>query len=585
MSGWTLLNPLGLAALASLAVVGAIYFFYKRHRRRVVSGLFLFEPRAIWQKSGRHLARPRTSRSLLLDILGCLLLSLALAGPTLLTSFGTSLVIVLDGSLSMRAGENHRKVQEQALSLVADHGIEGEVTVIEAGRTPRVTAAAGATVGEYRQAIRSYDPFSPEGRLPEALTLARESAPGRVTIHLFTDQTPKLKEIPGAQVVVHTLKGAMGNLALVDALRKRDPNGPAEQVILAVSNFNSGEVNARLVLAADTGDLVTKPLRLGPQETYRGTFVLPEGTGPVTVTVNGPAEQDRLPEDSRALLLPPPRSSVRYEIAPGIRDRKPLERALLSAGAVPAAGVSPDLLVTDSPAAEGEVTTLELLRGGEIEDGFVGPFVVDRAHPLCRDVDLLGIYWVPAHDRPRTRPTALLISVGELPLYYQTGPDRLHLNLDLASSNLSRSPAWPVLVAGMVDDTRERLPGLSRTNYASGEALHFVTTALDGALSRRLRGEGIDLAWPSPRTPPRLPDRPGRYDLIQGGEPFSSVAVNALAPTESSLSSLASKEGVSIVGSPAPRGEGGGRSKVAWILALGALLLFFLNWFLTRREG
>lgn len=585
MSGWILLHPVGLLALASLAAVGVIYLFHKRHRRRVVSGLFLFEPRAVWQKSGRNLTRPRTSRSLLLDILACLLLSLALAGPAHRTSFGSSLVIVLDGSLSMRAGGNHRKARKQALALIDAHGAPGDVTVIEAGRTPRMTATPGATAGEYRQAVRRYDPFSPGERLAEALSLARESAPGRGTVHLFTDQRPELKPIPGTAVVVHSLKGAVGNLALVDLLRKRDFRGPGDRLILAATNFNGEGATARLVAAAGTSTLVDEPLRLGPRETYRGTFVLPEGTGPVAVTLEGSAEQDRLREDSRAVILPPPDASVTYGIARGVRDREPLERALRAAGALPAEGDPPHLLVTDSPAAEGKVTTLEIPPATGAEDGFVGPFVVDRAHPLCREVDLLGVYWVPSQSRSGESPPATLIAVGDLPLYSQTDGGRLRLNLDLSSSNLARSPAWPVMMAGIVDRTRERLPGLRRTTYRSGEALRFVTSAMDGRLSRRLRGQGIDLPWTTPRTPPRLPERPGVYDLLQWGEPFASVAVNPIAPKESDLSSSASKDEVTTIGDSAPGRDDAGERPVAWILVLAAVLLLGANWFLTGREG
>ena len=585
MNGFTLLNPVGLAALASLAVVGVIYFFYKRHRHRVVSGLFLFESRDIRQRSGRKLARPRTSRSLVLDILACLLLSLAVAEPTFFSAFGSHLVIILDGSLSMRAQNNHLKVREQALALLSKHG-GGETTIIEAGRTPKVAVAAKAASEAYRRAVREYDPFASRDSLSAALSLVRASITGSVVVHLFTDHRPTSLKLPGGQVVMHTVKAAGPNLALVDAKRRLDRKTGDEQIVLAVANYSEHRARGRLVMSDEQGEIGEAGLELAPGETYHGIFSLSEDTGPITIDIDAPPSQDGLKADSRLLLMPPLDTAVTYDIAPTIRDTRALTRALHAADAVPALeSKSPDLLVTDSSMAKGAVVTLELASGNGTADGFVGPFVVDRAHPLCRDIDLLGIYWVPAESGPSTRSTAKLISVGEHALYVQSGPNRLYLNLDLTAGNITRSPVWPVLIAGIVDHTRESRPGLGQVNYAGGDALRFNTSATKGCPSRRLKGAHIDLAWPSPHTPPRLPDRPGRYALTQDGATIGIVAVNILAPKESDLTALSSSERAETVGDLRLEASGVERTSTAWMLVLAALLLFGVNWFLTGKEA
>ncbi len=584
MSGLTLLNPLGLLALGSLAGVAIIYLFYKRHRKRVVTGLFLWEAPVAFSESGRRLARPRSSRSLLLDLLACLALSLAVAGPAITASYGSTLVIILDGSLSMRAGENYRRAREQAEALVEDSGAGRDIVIIEAGRVPRVLVDAGATRAAYRQAFAAYDPFSPKQSLAAALALARERLSGRITVHLFTDEEPKLKSVSAADVTVHTLRGNLDNLALVDALRKRDPLTGGEHLILAAAGFIKAPVTARLILKTDRGLLAEEPLRLGPGEIFRGTYALPEETGPVTATLSAAPERDALGADSQALLLPPPTAQVSYAIDPGVRGGVPfLKRALDAAGAVRDETGAPHLLVTSDGKAWGGVMTLTLAASDHRSAGFVGPFVVDGAHPLLRDVDLVGVFWVPATQIVTADRASGLITVGDQQLYYQTAPDRLHLNADLDVGNLSRSPAWPVMMAGVVDRTRDRLPGLRRANYLSGEGLRFVPAAAADLNPDRLKGVDVDLRFPTLKPPPRLPERPGRYELLREGRPLSSIAVNAIAPEESDLRSAAPRSAVTQMRRPGLEAGGARRSAFSWVLILIALLAAGLNWFLTRR--
>ena len=93
MSGPGLLNPWGLLALASLAVVGVIYLFYQRYRKRSITALFLWEAPKGYHEGGRKISVIRLSRSLLLDLLACLLLALAVAAPAWIGRTGRTAVI------------------------------------------------------------------------------------------------------------------------------------------------------------------------------------------------------------------------------------------------------------------------------------------------------------------------------------------------------------------------------------------------------------------------------------------------------------------------------------------------------------
>ena len=49
---------------------------------------------------------------------------------------GMNVVIVLDGSLSMRASSNHEKARREALSIADSHKLSSGIILIEAGRQP-----------------------------------------------------------------------------------------------------------------------------------------------------------------------------------------------------------------------------------------------------------------------------------------------------------------------------------------------------------------------------------------------------------------------------------------------------------------
>jgi hypothetical protein len=583
VSGLGLLNPWGLAALGSLAAVGVIYLFYQRYRKRPITALFLWDAPEGWHEGGRRLSRLRLTRSLLLDALACALLALAVASPAWISRAGRSAVVVLDGSLSMRGSGNHDRARDEALSILESVGRLSRPVVIEAGSEPRVLAGPGADADDARRALGRYDPFDTSDSLEEALRLAREIVTGHMEVHVLTDREARLAPPAAASLTLHVLEGRAPNAAIVDAARHVSPRTGNEDVVVSIAGFATSPLRAHLEARAGTSVIHEQDVSLGPADVRQVTLQVNEETGPLEILLE--SGSDALEEDSRVLLLEEPLEIVTYEVDvadPAVAG--PVTRALAAAGALPAGDSEPDLLVTRGADAEGTVTTLRLATGGEKGAALLGPYVIDMAHPLCRDLDLTGVYWTTAAGTGEAAQGMPLVSCGDRSLYHGVGGGVLVLDLDPSASNITRTAAWPVLVSNVVRHTSQGLPGLRRTNYLPAEVPLFVPHPQPDLNPERIEAAGSRIPWERTSIPPRLPARPGVYTLVLRGGASRDLAVNAIAPLESDLRALAEKSRTTRTGSLDARSAGASTNPLGWILVALAALALSLNWLLDRRR-
>lgn len=581
MSGLGLLNPWGLAALGGLAVVGVIYLFYERYRQRRITGLFLWDAPEGWREGGRRLARPRASRSLLLDLLAALALALAVAAPAWTTRTGRGLVVILDGSLSMRGLDNHQRARDMAADLISSSGGSTSILLVEAGSTSRVLAGPDVDPAATRAALDGYDPHDTSSRLQDALELSRELVTGHARMHVITDRDVDLP-VPGTfTLTMHVLEGRAPNLALLDASRHRTSAG--ESISAVVASYADETWQAKLLVDREDGRLDERTLSLEARELTRIILDVPREEGIVTLRLE--ADGDALEADSLALLLPEPDEVISFAVdLDDAETSSRVRKALRAAGAVSAGDDAPDLLVTSDPGARGTVTTLVIPAVGDKASTFLGPFVVDRAHLLCRDVDLTGVYWTTTDEKPDPARTTPLIAVGDRSLYHLAENDVLTLWLDPARSNITRTPAWPVLLSNMALHTSARLPGLHRTGYRPGEVPEFVPYDDPALNPTAIRGEDVHLNWRNVSIPPRLPSRPGIYTLdVQTGD-APRLTVNAIAPSESDLAGLSTQTFQETHGKT---GVAAGATQIrplGWVLVVIAILALMANWLLDRRR-
>jgi hypothetical protein len=196
-------------------------------------------------------------------------------------------------------------------------------------------------------------------------------------------------------------------------------------------------------------------------------------------------------------------------------------------------------LITDSadaPPADSDCWQLHLMQEKDAE-AYLGPFVLERTHPLTEGLHLAGVVW--AAGKGHEAPGAPVIMAGNVPLLSDaqtaSGQHRLQLRLRPDLSTLPQSPAWPVLIWNLVHWRAGDMPGIRHPNLRLGEPA--VLAAAPGSEHVEVSGPaGTARAMEVRARRVVIPaDDVGLYEIREGNE-VRSFGVSALNAEESDLS-------------------------------------------------
>jgi Aerotolerance regulator N-terminal/von Willebrand factor type A domain len=570
--GLSLGAPLGLVALAALPVLVGAYFLRRRQPPRTVSALFLWRSPDQRAEAGPRLDRFSREVSLALESLAVVAAALFLAdarcgGAT----EGGHLVVVVDGSLSMAARDAERSAADrarEALAALVAREHPAALTVVESGPRPSVLAGPQAPPSRALRALEAWRPVQPAHDLAPAFALARDlstSATGR--LRFLTDGPPEPGASWPAGVEVHSVGRPLANLAFL-AAQRRDVGGQAT-VTLRVGNFSSRAVRVPLRFAGPEGFEHTAEVALdgGASSTVR-----------VSLRTSGPLEvalpDDALDADSHLTLLPSPEREVTLTLEPGL---DPVARAAVErvGATTPSVRLGPGGLLTVGP--PGSAARVTVGATGPTR-AFVGPFFAQRGSAVLDDVALGGVVWSAGASAPG-RP---LLSMDEVVLLAEDDDGRLHLDLELARSNVQRTVAWPVLWGNIVREARLAAPGFPFKQRVLGEAVPVVTAAGARWVLEGPSGQRRELPPVGATTLAALP--PGRWALLRDGVELDALQVLAVDPLESDLRTRGPFDTPAAPAPPllalAPSPE-----RPAWPVALALLALVLDFWWTARAPA
>lgn len=613
------LNPLGLLALLGVPAVIALHLFRRRFERRRVSALFLWEARTITTLSGRRREKLLRSPSFWAELLAALLLGLSFAGPRGCGSLEAKhLVVVLDGSASMSAlppGEAGRsfadEVRERLDAQIEDLSGGSRVTIVESGPRPRIAVGPAAFPEEARSRLDEYRPAAGAHDLAPAVALALQLA-GAGAVTLYTDRFEP-DRFPG-QVGVVAVGRPLDNLAITRATRllgsEAEPEG--ERVLVTVTNFSPRERPVTVALLAGGVPLAAEELPIEAGARRHFTFDLPPDTPPVEAVLEG---GDAFELDDLARLVPPPRRTLALASTLDGQELRFLGLASASApldrwtALVPrsTAASSPEvahLAIAREPVGGPETWCLVLAPpAGEALD-LLGPFLLEKRHPLLSGVTLDGVVWSAASEV--ALPGVPLVSAGDRPLLTEEhlGERRIfHANVDFQRSSLQLSPDWPILLDNLAELRRRELAGAESVNLSLGEAFRYRADATKPSPSeagRDAEPETRNASDPYDEYVLHGPvgDRElrargelviedltavGAYRLADaGGATLAELAVNFGDDRESDLRALDSGERASSVELAEERA---GSSWLILLLAVGALGAVLFDWGVLRPRG
>ena len=502
--------PWAFLALLSLPALAGLYYLRNAYRRVPVSSLMLWLEQVDMRSSGLRVRRLQTPLLFFLELAALSLLGVAATGPRLQTSLGRwPLVVVLDDSYSMLAGDEDapRRLAEIALERELTFDSTQGVRFVLAGAFPRALGEPVTNLVEVRRLLAGWHCRAPAARLSEALGLAAELGGEKVRILVVSDHPAPADLIPG-RALWWSFGKPRANMAIVQAGRLSQDG--QERIALEIANLS--EVEKTTILTLETAAAG----QAGPStydEVYRDTLTLAAGESrrlllqfkKTLPQLRVRLGDDALAIDNTAWLLPETKPVVRVEVRIENESLQALvDKTLKATGQTLPVTEKPHLLITDdaeAPVIGPETWLLQLLQEKEAE-AFLGPFVLDRTHPLTEGLGLAGVVW--GGGKTQTLPGTPVVMAGNVPLLTDTetlaGQHRLRLRLRPDMATLPESPAWPVLFWNLVHWRSTELPGLRRASVRLGETTTLkVASDVDAVTMIFPAAEGPEAKGPDPR--------------------------------------------------------------------------------------
>jgi len=609
-------TPLGLLALLGIPAIVAIHLFRRRFPVRPVAGLFLWQIVRKTPEGGGRITKLPITTSLILECLAALALALILAGARL-SPAGVSqhLVVLLDDSASMAAvntnGESARdRAVRRVLGEIDRLATAARITIVQSGERPSILSGPAVLAVEARAALAAWRPDAQHHSMALGIRLARELAGRTGKLMVVSDVPPGPRGEPHFEGGLWVSLGeAVVNVGITAAQRTNVPDENRGAVSLTLTNNADAPVRRQLSVQ-DAGQYVGQTFRFAstgrpeglPYEGVVREVDVPKGVSSLTLPIPAglPAvrvglSDDGLRRDNDVMLAEPRPQIVAIENhLPDGRGRSALEKALGALAGVTHAQAGHlafvDAADIDQVRPAGVWTVAfgrapaRWIAAGNPKD-YIGPFVLEKRHPLLLGMTLGGVVWAGAVPlaAEAVRPLVstgdqVLVAVAAAPAGTRPGTAIL-LNLDLDRTNLVRSPDWPILISNLIEMRRLSLPGPERWNYRSGE---WVRVRLDrdpkGPL--RYRCGNVERALPAGRQLEFIAPSPGGLlQILEGDTVLFEIGVNFLDETETRLGNQLTADAGALSDVTGLRAESGAASDpLFWVLLVigGAALL--TNW-------
>ncbi|MDX2044543.1 MAG: BatA domain-containing protein [Acidobacteriota bacterium] len=576
--------PIALFALLATPVLVAIYWLRNRAKERQVSSLlFWMDVRQRWE-GGQTIHRLQMPLLFVLELLAIVLLAMAAAKPLMRAGDAAKpLVVVLDDSFSMQAGG--QAGGEDSSRNRAARAVESELRVnryeparfVLAGETPQVLGETTGSGEQVSRLLQNWKCGAATAKLNEAVAFAFELGGKRARVLVASDHAPA-QEISDSRLQWWAFGSSLPNVGFINATRSA--RGDEERVMLEIANLSPQSATANLTI--ETGDQQTpQSFQLAANESRRITMTIKNSAGKLRARLG----EDGLSVDNQIVLLPELSKIVRVELQladAGLREL--IEKAVESSSQVRLSSEKPELVITDAAeanVADAESWTLQLLNESSASS-YLGPFVVDKAHPLTDGLSLGGVVWAAGKAE---LPGAPIITAGNIALLTdvdRAGRHELRLRLKPELSTVQQTPNWPILISNLIAWRASVAPGLHQSNVrlggeatliADGKA-QTVTVSDPKQTSRQLAVRDGSVAIKA--------DLAGEYTL-QAETANYAFAANAISREESDLTNAASGRWGNWANATSLEWE---YRSFVWLLLIVVLALLSAHaWLANRRNA
>ncbi|MCP4363346.1 MAG: VWA domain-containing protein [Chloroflexi bacterium] len=609
------LTPLFL--LLGLLAVPIIVLYMLRLRRRevMVSSTLLWqkllrdrEANAPWQRLRRNLL-------LLLQLLILLLLVLALARPFLPVPsvINNSVVVLLDGSASMQANDvepnRFTVAKDEVHQLINDLSGRNQMTIIQAGQTPAVIAAATNDKNSLRDALNAAQPETGTADWQAAFALAAGAAQGfqNAQVAIVSDGgLPAGLPSLSAETVYIPIGSSGENLAIT-ALATRET---AAGIELFTSLTNEGVLDRETLLSISLDGTLfdSRQVTVPGQSIASATWTLPARTQIIQAQLSA-QEGDSLTLDdtawavheggvsNRALIVTEGNLFLEqvFSVLPGIEAFKaspgsdllndndnPFDLVVFDGVPLPDSPPDTDMLILKPQTGGSDLFTVNGVFSNtvtvQLADSPLLQFV-DWRNVNIRQAQNVTAPWAQTLVQAEGGP---LIQIGE-----RNGRRLALMNFDLRDSDLPLQIAFPILMANITGWLSPGRPFDAPTGLQPGDPVSIApgagTTAVtiikpDGAAWTNEVGEEAILFTET--------DQLGLYQVIlrdnTGERAAGSFAVNLFDQAESHIQPTEQVQVGQETAVTESEGAVGQRELWPWLIIIGFFVLL-LEWWIHYR--
>lgn len=621
------LLPLSLLFGLSLPALLIFYLLKVKRRPRRVSSTWLWREAIEDARASVPFQKLRRNLLMFLQLLVLALITLALARPVLnlLQAKEGSTFILIDASASMgmraSAGGPTRleEAKEKASRLIASLSARSQAAVLVYADRAAVIEPLTGDKSKLRHALDDLKIKPSAQDLKGALSLASSllaSAP-EPRVVIFSDSAEikqnEMELLHSTPTTVEACGSVSPNFGWTAAdLRQRSTTSNVYDLFAQLAWFGEGEREIKVEIKSGDTILDARRLKLRPGgETPLIVENLELVGRPIIHCVAGgeKGDADALDLDNEVWLRAPSKEKLRVLFySPGNYF---LSRALSTAGEMDMVSVLPgapipegdfdaaiyDRAVPDSPPAVPSlyiaVAPWDATKSApkEEEESAVGGITSwDTDHPLTSAIQWSTITVFGAKPMTPPQGTRVLVEAGGVPLLMLGRAHErpaLVMGFDIFRSNFPLRSGFPIFVKGAIDWLTQSSPGRAPQFLHGGET--FTMTAPKNASELRVVSPDRKI-WPLTPGPDRTVSfaetyLPGIWSVEADGAPLEQFAVNLLSLKESDPGVI---QPVTIAadGELSRRGLGAelrtNREIWKW-LALGALAILTLEWFLYRR--
>lgn len=273
--------------IAAVAVILLHLLRSQRPRMSVSAGMFWKQLTFRDSAQGRI---PKPSRSVLLFLHLLIVLITAMMLPTespdpASGSGARFSVMILDNTASMTGGKGSSdrmaEMRQKAAQLIASLGTRDRMSIVAAGRTPRILCPPTDDRKRLHGCLENLLPTHESGSIQAAVRLARQlaqrqGAAGETHLSAITDNADETRDASDLNGSVNWLSVGepTPNTGIIQFQVRRIPHSTtAWEAFFEVFNSGQDSIECELQLvAADESLLDLVPMRIGPRGTFSGTM-------------------------------------------------------------------------------------------------------------------------------------------------------------------------------------------------------------------------------------------------------------------------------------------------------------------------